>query len=87
MKVDLDYLEPIILLLILIALVVGCIFCVYQSIQMYTKHHDEWNTKVNNCVMDNNYRKDCKLILYKHQTARTHNCGGGTTYMPIYMGR
>ena len=27
--------------------------------------HKEWNDKVNNCVLDENYRKDCKLILYR----------------------
>lgn len=25
----------------------------------------EWNDKVNNCVLNENYRKDCKLILYR----------------------
>lgn len=31
----------------------------------------EWNDKVNNCVLNENYRKDCKLILYRD--AQIHN--------------
>lgn len=31
----------------------------------------EWNDKVNNCVLNENHRKDCKLILYRD--AQIHN--------------
>ena len=31
----------------------------------------EWNDKVNNCVLNENYRKDCKRILYRD--AQIHN--------------
>lgn len=35
------------------------------------KVRKEWNDKVNNCVLNENYRKDCKLILYRD--AQIHN--------------
>lgn len=31
----------------------------------YFKMQDEWNNKVNNCVLNKSYRKDCALIIYK----------------------
>ena len=37
----------------------------------YTKIHKEWKAKVNNCIMDSNYRNDCKLIIYKDM--QNHN--------------
>ena len=35
------------------------------------KINREWQAKVNNCVLNENYRNDCKLILYRD--AQIHN--------------
>lgn len=40
-------------------------YYVYKTIDKADKIKKEWNYKVNNCVLDMNFRKDCKLILYK----------------------
>lgn len=43
----------------------------------------EWNSKVNNCVMNPNCRKDCKLILYKEQQSMNYVNRQQTIFMPI----
>lgn len=48
--------------------ILGIIFIpyyVYKTIDKAEKIKKEWNYKVNNCVIDMNFRKDCKLIIYK----------------------
>lgn len=32
----------------------------------------EWKQKVENCLIDSNYRKDCALILYKDKQIQEH---------------
>lgn len=45
----------------------------------------EWNTKVDNCVLNPNYRPDCNLILYRD--AQIHNMPSrhSNTVVPVPM--
>lgn len=38
-------------------------FCIY--VDEHSKIKEEWQIKVNNCVLNENSRNDCKLILYR----------------------
>ena len=68
------YLIP---LLIICAIIFGLIILLaywIMNTSMYKEHKQvkqEWRLKVNNCVLNENYRKDCKLILYRE--AQIHN--------------
>lgn len=42
----------------------------YKELQKDIVKRQDWNNKVNNCVMNNDYRKDCKLIIYKDKQIR-----------------
>lgn len=63
--------KPIIITLFLgiigFALIYGCVWCIYQT--PYMKQREiackEWREKVNNCVLNENYRHDCRLIIYR----------------------
>lgn len=61
------------ILLILVVLCIGCfyLFSLTPIYKQYDLRHKEWKTKVNNCVLDENYRPDCALILYKDK--QNHN--------------
>ena len=67
----------IIPLLIIGAIIFGLIILLAYWItntSTYKEHEQvkqEWRLKVNNCVLNENYRKDCKLILYRD--AQIHN--------------
>ena len=50
---------------IFIFAIFGIPYVVYKTIDNANKIKKEWNNKVNNCILDMNFRKDCKLILYK----------------------
>lgn len=67
-----DYLIDICIpTLIISAIVLGSIILLaylFTNTPMYKEHErvkQEWRLKVNNCVLNENYRKDCKLILYR----------------------
>ena len=73
-----DYLVNLIIpALILCATILGSIILLaylFTNTSMYKEHErvrQEWRLKVNNCVLNENYRKDCKLILYRE--AQIHN--------------
>ena len=63
--------------LIIGAIILGFIILLaylFTNTSMYKEHEQvrqEWRLKVNNCVLNENYRKDCKLILYRE--AQIHN--------------
>lgn len=70
MKTD----EEIINYIIIAAIVLffgGLIVFIIHTSNKVGQVRKEWNNKVNNCVLNENYRKDCKLILYRD--AQIHN--------------
>lgn len=75
---------------VIIAIFIGIIILIigYPKYHEYEKTHAEWIQKVNKCVMNQNYRPDCKLILYKDQQNAVKH-GNTTTVVPIsiYTGR
>lgn len=57
---------------------------IFNEVKKHEKTHAEWMQKVNNCVMNENYRPDCKLILYKdQQNAHRSSSTTSTTVMPV----
>lgn len=51
------------------------------SIDKSRNKRKEWNDKVKNCVLNENYRNDCKLILYKDQ--QIHSSQNTSTVVPV----
>lgn len=52
-------------LVILISIPIIFIVSISKEIQEHKKIKNEWQQKVNSCILNENYRKDCKLILYR----------------------
>lgn len=42
----------------------------------------EWNNKVTNCILNENYRNDCKLILYRDAQIHYQNT---STVIPVSL--
>lgn len=60
-------------------------FCsLVETVNDSMKRQEEWNQKVNNCVMDSNYRPDCKLILYKDQQITATQGQNYVMVTPVY---
>ena len=76
-----------VLILLTIALVASTILSgIIISIDKSRNKRKEWNDKVTNCVLNENYRKDCKLILYRD--AQIHSEKTSTVIpAPIIMSR
>lgn len=56
------------------------------SIDKSQNKRKKWNDKVTNCVLNENYRNDCKLILYRD--AQIHSEKTSTVIpVPIVMSR
>ena len=74
MKTDEEKIDTIIgvtaIMLFLGGLIAFIIF-INNTTEEVNQVRKEWNDKVNNCVLNENYRKDCKLILYRD--AQIHN--------------
>ncbi len=79
----------IIVLVILLFIVSSKIPCVDKFFAENDRINKEWDAKVNNCVLNKNYRKDCTLILYREKQFRDHLNRPDTTVMPmpLYIGR
>ena len=64
---------PLIIGAIIIGLIILLAYWVTNTsmYKEYERVEQEWRLKVNNCVLNENCRKDCKLILYRD--AQIHN--------------
>lgn len=89
MKIDKEAIFCITFFVIILSLIIGIIVWLIIDVINYSKTHEEWTQKVNNCVMNENYRPDCKLILYKDQQNVIERGRSTTTVMPmpVYVGR
>ena len=71
-----------IFLFLIIALIASTILSgIIISIDKSQNKRKEWNDKVKNCVLNENYRNDCKLILYKDQ--QIHSSQNTSTVVPV----
>lgn len=71
-----------IFLFLIIALIASVILSgIIISIDKSRNKRKEWNDKVKNCVLNENYRNDCKLILYKDQ--QIHSSQNTSTVVPV----
>lgn len=71
-----------VLIFLTIALVASTILSgIIISIDKSQNKRKEWNDKVKNCVLNENYRNDCKLILYKDQ--QIHSSQNTSTVVPV----
>lgn len=71
-----------IFVLLIIALIISVmLFSIIISIDKSRNKRKEWNDKVKNCVLNENYRNDCKLILYKDQ--QIHSSQNTSTVVPV----
>lgn len=88
MKIDKEAIFCITFFVTISSLIIGIIAWLIIDAINYSKTHEEWTQKVNGCVMNKNYRPDCKLILYKDQQNAIER-GRSTTVMPmpVYVGR
>lgn len=69
-------------LFLIIALITSVMLSgIIISIDKCQNKRKEWNDKVTNCVLNENYRKDCKLILYKD--AQIHFNQNTSTVVPV----
>lgn len=70
-----------VLIFLTIALVASAILSgIFFTIDISQNKRKEWNDKVKNCVLNENYRNDCKLILYKD--AQIHFNQNTSTVVP-----
>lgn len=71
-----------VLIFLTIALVVGAILSgIIILANESQKISTEWDNKVQNCILNENYRNDCKLILYKDQ--QIHSSQNTSTVVPV----
>ncbi len=71
-----------VLIFLIIALIASTILSgIIISIDKSRNKRKEWNDKVKNCVLNENYRNDCKLILYKDQ--QIHSSKNTSTVVPV----
>lgn len=71
-----------IFVLLIIALITSVMLSsIIISIDKSQNKRKEWNDKVKNCVLNENYRNDCKLILYKDQ--QIHSSENTSTVVPV----
>ena len=54
-----------ILFMIVVFLIIYIGVLLILQINKSSKIKAEWNTKVNNCILNENSRNDCKLIIYR----------------------
>lgn len=89
MNIDKEAIFCITFFVIILGLVIGIIAWLICGVINHSKTNKEWTQKVNNCVMNENYRPDCKLILYKGQQNAIKRDASITTVMPmpVYIGR
>lgn len=54
-----------ILFIIMVFLILYLGYLLFLQIVKSSEIKKEWNIKVNNCILNENSRNDCKLILYR----------------------
>lgn len=66
-----DFIINVTIIVLIFGGLIAFIMFINNITEEVNQVHKEWNNKVNNCVLNENYRKDCKLILYRD--AQIHN--------------
>lgn len=76
----------VVCLIVFICAIVAQIPIVGEFFKERDRINKEWNQKVNSCVCDSNYRKDCNLILYKDkQINENKNQDSGVYMYPVIV--
>lgn len=77
-----------IFVLLIIALIAATMLSsIIISIDKSQNIRKEWDDKVKNCVLNANYRNDCKLILYKDAQMHSNNNTSTVVPVPIIISR
>lgn len=89
MNIDKEAIFCTTLFVIILGLIIGSIALFISVGISHSKTNKEWTQKVNNCVMNENSRSDCKLILYKDRQNAIERGASTTTVvpLPVYIGR
>jgi hypothetical protein len=60
-----DFIVIILQITLFVSFIIGFGLWAWRIIQEKGKIKEEWQHKVNNCILDKNFRKDCELIIYR----------------------
>lgn len=78
------FFQLIFVLLIICVSALIILICIEGILYITPSHmqaRKEWKNKVNQCLLNKNYRSDCELIIYKD----TQNNSNKNTYIPMFI--